>query len=164
MTISTPTSTVVASPAPVTVVTSSSSVSSRVVFTTRVIFMMTSTPAGVVMVRLVVVVITIFSVVVLSWNWGPASVSWIRRRGRRYASLSPLLRPALIEGFDNSCLVKKNDPGFGVPGIAGIFKVPEIDIGHSLVWFSYNSHTDVSVLLVLAVKSVPDHIITGLWV
>ena len=110
------------------------------------------------------VVITVFSVVVLPWNWGPASVSWIRRRGWCYASLSPLLRPTLIDRLNDGCLVKENDPGLGVPGIASIFKVPEIDVSHPLIRFSHYSHTDVTILLVFTVKRVPDHIVTGLWV
>jgi len=115
-------------------------------------------------VRLVVVVITVVPVMMLTRNRGPAAISWIRGRGWRYASLSPLLGPALVNGLNDGRLVEKNDPGLGVPGVSGIFEVPEVDVCHSLVRLSHNSDTDISVLLVLAVERVPHNIVAGLWV
>jgi hypothetical protein len=51
-----------------------------------------------------------------------------------------------------------------VPGIPSILKIAEVHISHSAIRVKDNTHTDVTILLVLSVEGVSDDVITGFGV
>lgn len=126
------------------------------------------------------------SALVVVHHRGPASVALLmmllvvssgrarlHRRGRRGNRPAPSLptvvtalgrRPAFIDRFDQSRLVKEDDPRLAVLGVASVFEVAKVDVGYALVRVLNDADADVSILFVLPVERVPDDVVARLGV
>lgn len=72
------------------------------------------------------------------------------------------LLPPGVNGLNQGGLVKQDDAGLAVLGIAGILKVAKVDISYALVGLLHDTHVDVPVLLVLPVERLADDVVAGL--
>ena len=69
-----------------------------------------------------------------------------------------------VHSLHHGRLVEQDNPRLAVLRVPRVVEVAEVDVGDALVRLVHNSHTDVTILLVLAVQRVPHNIVRGLRV